>query len=98
VGDEAVQGLHPDIHDIKFHGITILIETRAPYRVPFYPDIVGAHLLISRSAASVIEPFFQKFHKKVQGNLLDGFPSGILESAVLPPRVDLFLQGNDSVG
>jgi hypothetical protein len=33
----------------------------------------------------------------IRSNLLSGFLSQVLGSAILPPRVDLFLQRNDSV-
>jgi hypothetical protein len=36
------------LQDIRFQEITELIETREPYRVPFYPDMIGVHLLISQ--------------------------------------------------
>jgi hypothetical protein len=29
--------------------------TMVPYWVPFYPDMVGAHLLIGRPAGSILE-------------------------------------------
>jgi hypothetical protein len=38
------------------------------------------------------------FHQKLQSNLFIAFPSWILESVVLPTRVDLFLQRKDSTG
>jgi hypothetical protein len=38
------------------------------------------------------------FHQKLRSNLFIGFPSWILESIVLPARVDLFLQGKDPTG
>jgi hypothetical protein len=54
----------------------MLIEIMVPYRVPYYPNMVGAHLLIRWLAASALEHFFQKkLHKKVRGNILSGFPS-----------------------
>jgi hypothetical protein len=76
----------------------VLIETRAPYQVPYYPDMVGVHLLISWPAAGVLEHFFQKLHKKVQVNRLSGFLSWILESVALLPQVNLCLQRNNSTG
>jgi hypothetical protein len=36
--------------------------TRAPYRVPFYPDMVVTHLLISRPAGGVLEHLLQELH------------------------------------
>jgi hypothetical protein len=31
--------------------------TRAPYRFPFYPNMVGAHLLVSQLARNVLKYF-----------------------------------------
>jgi hypothetical protein len=31
---------------------------RVPYRVPFYPDMVGAHLLVSLPAGGILEHLF----------------------------------------
>jgi hypothetical protein len=36
--------------------------TRAPYQVPFYPNMVGAHLLVSRLASGVLEHLLQELH------------------------------------
>jgi hypothetical protein len=69
-----------------------------PYQVPIHPDMVGAHLHIGQPAGGILEQFLQMFHQKLQSNLFIGFPSRILESAVLPTRVDLFLQRKDSMG
>jgi hypothetical protein len=74
------------------------VLTRAPYRVPFYPDMVGAHLLISWPAGGVLEHFLQEFHQKLWRNLFVGFLSWVLESTVFPARVNLFLQRDDSMG
>jgi hypothetical protein len=60
--------------------------------------MVGAHLLVSRPAGGILEYFFQMFHKNLWSNLLTGFPSWVLESAVFPARVDLFLNRKDSAG
>jgi hypothetical protein len=38
------------------------------------------------------------FHQNLRGNLLTGFLSQVLESAVFPTWVDLFLQRKDSTG
>jgi hypothetical protein len=38
------------------------MKIRAPYRVPFYLDMVGVHLLISQPARGVLEDFFQVVH------------------------------------
>jgi hypothetical protein len=69
-----------------------------PYRLPFNPNMVGAHLLISQPAGGILEYFFQKFHQNLRSNLLTSFLSWVLESAVFSTRVDLFLQRKDSVG
>jgi hypothetical protein len=70
----------------------------APYGVPFYPDILGAHLYIDRPAGGVLEHFLHMFHQKLRSNLFIGFLSWILESTVLATRVNLFLQRKDSTG
>jgi hypothetical protein len=38
-----------------FEKVRKLVMTWAPYRVLFYPDMVEAHLLISRLAGGVLE-------------------------------------------
>jgi hypothetical protein len=38
------------------------------------------------------------FHQNLRSKLFTGFLSQVLESAVFPTQVDLFLQRNDSVG
>jgi hypothetical protein len=86
------------MRDIRFQEIKVLIKSRVPYRVPFYPNMVGAYLLVSRPAAGVLEHFFQNFYETVQSNPLNGFPSRIMGTAILPPWVDLFLQRDDSAG
>jgi hypothetical protein len=60
--------------------------------------MVGAHLHIGRPAGGALEYFLQMFHQKLQRNLFISFPSRILESVVLPTRVDLFLKRKDSAG
>jgi hypothetical protein len=72
------------------------IKTRVPYWVPFYPDVVGAHQLISRPARGVSEYYFQMFHQKLENNLLTGLSSQVMESAVFPTRVNMFLQRKES--
>jgi hypothetical protein len=74
------------------------MKTRAPYWVHFYPDMVGAHLLISQPAGGILEYFFQMFHQELWSDLLTGFPCRVLVSAVFPTQVDLFLQRKDSAG
>jgi hypothetical protein len=60
--------------------------------------MLRAHLLVSRPTAGVLKHFFQELHKTIWGNLLNGFSSWILSSAIFPLWMNLFLQGNDSVG
>jgi hypothetical protein len=74
------------------------VLTRAPYRVPFHPDMVGAHLLISWPAGDVLKHLFQEFHQELWRNLVTGFSSWVLETTVFPARVNMFLQRDDSVG
>jgi hypothetical protein len=74
------------------------MKTRAPYWVHFYPDMVGAHLLISRPAGGILEYFFQMFHQELRSDLLTGFPSRVLVSDVFPTQMDFFLQRKDSAG
>jgi hypothetical protein len=69
-----------------------------PYRVHFYPDMVGAHLLVSRAAGGILEHLFQELHKMLWSNLLSSLSSWILASAIFPTRVDLFFQRDDSTG
>jgi hypothetical protein len=70
----------------------------APYRVSFHPDMVGLHLLVSQPVGGVLKHFFQKLHQMLQSNLFTGLPSQVLDSDILPARVNLFLQRNNSVG
>jgi hypothetical protein len=65
--------------------------TGAHYQVPFYPDMVGAYLLVSRPAGGVLEHLLQELHQVLWGDLLIGFLSRILNSVVFPTLVDLFL-------
>jgi hypothetical protein len=76
----------------------MLVKRRVPYWVPFYTDMIGVHLFNSQPAASVLKHLFQKLHEKIWVDLFNGFPSQILETAILPPRVNMFLQRNDVVG
>jgi hypothetical protein len=62
---------------------------RVPYRVPFYPNKVGVHQLISWLAGG--GHFIQEFHQKLWRNVFAGFPSWVLESTALPAQVDVFL-------
>jgi hypothetical protein len=72
--------------------------TRASYCVSFYPDMVGAHLHVSRPAESILEYLVQELHKALWGDLLISFLSRILISTVFLAHVQLFLQRNDSAG
>jgi hypothetical protein len=45
---------------MRFQEGNSINNDKAPYRVPFYPDMVGAHLLISRPAGGVLEHFLQE--------------------------------------
>jgi hypothetical protein len=78
--------------------VTKLVMMRAPYWVPFYPDMVGAHLLIGLSASGVLEHLFQEHHQVLRDDLRIGLLSWILNSAIFPTRVNLFLQRDNSVG
>jgi hypothetical protein len=60
--------------------------------------MVGAYLLISRPASGILEYFFQMFHQNLWSNLVTGILSWVLESAMFPTWVDLFLQRKDSTG
>jgi hypothetical protein len=57
---EAIQGLHSDKRDVRFQEDKTrqAILTRSPYRVSFHPDMVGAHLFVSRLAGGVFKHFF----------------------------------------
>jgi hypothetical protein len=70
--------------------------TKVPYRVPFYPNMAGAHLLVSQLAGGILKHFFQELHQMFQGNFLIGFSSRVLGSAIFPTWLNLFLQGDDS--
>jgi hypothetical protein len=52
-GDKAVQGLHPEKQIVRFQEGNKISYDNGTYQVPFYPDMVGAHLFISRSAGSI---------------------------------------------
>jgi hypothetical protein len=74
-----------------FKKATELVMTRVPYRVPFYTDMVGAHLLINRPAGGVFEHLLQELHQVLWSDFLIGFLGQILNSAIFPTQVDLFL-------
>jgi hypothetical protein len=75
-----------------------VLLTREPHCVSFHPDMVGAHLLVSQLAGGVLKHFFHELHPMLRSNLLAGLPSRVLDSAVLPAWVNLFLQRDDSAG
>jgi hypothetical protein len=81
-----------------FKKVTILARATVTYRVPLYPDILEAHLLISWPAGGILEYFIQMLQQKLQSNLLTRFSGWVLESNVFPTRLDLFLRREDSVG
>jgi hypothetical protein len=58
----------------------------------------GAHLFIGWPAGSVLEYFSYEFQQELQSYLFLGLPSQVLESAVLPARMNLFLQQLTSMG
>jgi hypothetical protein len=58
--------------------------------------MVGAHLLVSRPAGGVLEHFLQELHQMLWSNLHIGFLSGVFDSTVLPARVNLLLQRDNS--
>jgi hypothetical protein len=60
--------------------------------------MVEMHLLISWPAADILEHLFKELHEMIQPDLLGGFPSRILSTVVLPPRMDLLLHGDHSAG
>jgi hypothetical protein len=53
-------------------------------RVSFHPNMVRAHLFISRPAGGVLKHLFQEFHQMLRSNLVAGLPSWVLDPAVLP--------------
>jgi hypothetical protein len=42
--------------------------------------------------------FLQELHQMLQSNLHIGFPSGVFDSTILPARVYLLLQRDDTMG
>jgi hypothetical protein len=71
---------------------------KAPYRVPFYSDMVGTHLFIGWPVGSLLEYFSQMFQQELRTYLFLGLLSRVLGSIVLPTQIDLFLQRLDSTG
>jgi hypothetical protein len=69
------------------------VMTTVPYRVPFYPYMVGGYLLVSQPAGGVFKHLLQELHQVLQSDLPIGFPSRVLETAVFPARVDCFFRG-----
>jgi hypothetical protein len=69
-----------------------------PYWVPFHLKTVGVHLLECRPPASILEHLFQKLYEVTKLDVVEGPWSRILESAVLPSRVNVFLERSHLVG
>jgi hypothetical protein len=40
----------------------VLMKVRAPYQIPFYPDVVRAHPPVSRPTRGVLKDFLQVLH------------------------------------
>jgi hypothetical protein len=74
------------------------MKTTAPYRVPFYADMVGVHLLVSQPARGVLEDFRQVLHQEFRSDLFISLLRWVLESTIFPTQVDLFHQRKDSGG
>jgi hypothetical protein len=70
----------------------------APYRVSFYSDVVGAHLLVGWPCGDVLEYFTQMLHQKFWSHIFLCFLSWVLESTILPTRMDLLVQRLESAG
>jgi hypothetical protein len=83
-------GFHRKCNEVGIIGV--------PYRVPFYPNIVGAHLLASRPAGGVMKYLSQMFHEELQSYVFTSLLSRVLESAILPAQGDLLLQGLNLMG
>jgi hypothetical protein len=69
-----------------------------PYRVPFYSDVVRAHLQVIWPSGDVLEHFYQMLHQKFRSHVFLSLPSRFLESAVHPAWMDLLFQRLDSIG
>jgi hypothetical protein len=71
---------------------------RVPYWVPFYFDMVEAHLFVGRPAGSVLKYFSKVLYQEPWSYIFSSLPSRVLESTVLPAWMNLFLQRLDSMG
>jgi hypothetical protein len=60
--------------------------------------MVEAHLCIDRLVGSVLKYLSKVPYQELQSYIFSGLPSLVLESAVLPARMDLFLQWLHSAG
>jgi hypothetical protein len=60
--------------------------------------MVEAHLFINQLVGSVVKYLFEVLYQELQRYIFSGLPSRVLESAVLPALIDLFLQWLHSVG
>jgi hypothetical protein len=69
-----------------------------PCHAPFHLKMVGTHLLECRLTASILEHLFLKLYEVTDLNVVEGLSSRILDSAILPSRVNLFLERSHSVG
>jgi hypothetical protein len=61
------------------------------YQISFCPDVVRVHLLVRGPTGDVLEYFSKVLHQKLWSDLFLRFLSGVLETAILPARVDLLL-------
>jgi hypothetical protein len=64
---------------------------RVPYQIPFYTDVIRAHLLIGWPAGGILKQFPQMLYQKLWGYFFLSFPSQVLGSTVFPTQVNLFL-------
>jgi hypothetical protein len=53
--------------------------------------VVSVHLLIGGPTGDVLEYFSKVLHQKLWHDLFLRFLSGVMETAILPTRVDLLL-------
>jgi hypothetical protein len=74
------------------------IRSTLPYRVSYDSEMICAHVLGSRPAASTLEHFLQKLHQLLGFDVITRFPGTVLNSTILPPRVYLFLQQRHLAG
>jgi hypothetical protein len=69
----------------------MLMKTTMPYQIPFYPDMVRVHLLVSWPAGSVLEDFIQVLHQDFWSDLFISLLRWVLEFTIFPTQVDLLL-------